>query len=186
MLRSQGPGLQLAVAAVLVLVVGGPTWLLQLNSGLRSELGTARTEMSRQSAALVAEQEARRLADASRESLEARLAAISTSNFDLFPGTDRGGPMETLGIPPGVSSVRLRLATEETLGPGSYELEIRDGSRAVVWRGPVIDTSSGGGVPEVTVPAPVLAPGQYTLSLSSRRAGTKREIASYSFRIRPR
>ena len=96
----------------------------------------------------------------------------------LFPSTSGLGKMPALTLPKGENNVlRLRLAVAEQTVPYRAEVLTTGGQPvfSVDWlRGQLIN---------VDVPASLLKTGEYQIRLSDARDGSKKELASYYFRV---
>lgn len=176
--RQQPVALQLlALAALLVLVVGGPVTVSR-NRYLERELSRMRGDVRDLASSAATER-------VQRDQLERRLADVSTSAFDLLPGTDRSGGT-TLLVPQSAGFVRLQLALESPPPLAPLRVVIMTADRAVLWSKVVAD-SAPGAVVDALVPAALFAPGEYQVRLSARYPdGTFQDLASYGFRVRRR
>jgi hypothetical protein len=183
LIGNQRPALQLALAAVLLLLVSGPpvavirfNQLTRRIDGLQTDL---KAEADRARAAAEAVDQERRL----RTAAEEQLADLSVASFDLFPGSRRGeGP---LAIGSGADVVRFRLALEQPLPARVVRAELVTATGAIAWRaaldsGAIHDPAT----PVVAIPGAILTPGEYQLRLTAQGShGTTEELAQYAFRI---
>lgn len=120
--------------------------------------------------------------------LQARLAkaqsgpARAVAVFVLAPGVLRSNAGEMIRIQPGTGFVNLQLRLQPAAGAFSYTAVLSTAEGEELWRQSRL-TGSGAGV-EVTLPAKVLAPGDYVLSLTAFGQKHERwELSSYVFRV---
>jgi hypothetical protein len=104
----------------------------------------------------------------------------------LVPGgvVREGGEIQTISIPPGADTVRLKLI----LPPDQYqdygiELLASDGTSLRTLESLKSVQASGQKSLQVDVPAKLFRRDTYKLKLSGRTSGSSEEIASYNFRI---
>jgi len=97
----------------------------------------------------------------------------------LFPSSPDLGKVPTLTLPKGENKlVRLRLTVINQTVPYRAEVLTIDGQL-------VFSVDWPGGPPfNVDVPASLLKGGEYQIQLSDARGGSKKEVASYYFRVR--
>ncbi|HXI23846.1 MAG TPA: hypothetical protein VNG71_08215 [Pyrinomonadaceae bacterium] len=104
----------------------------------------------------------------------------------LVPGgiTREGGAIQTISIPPGADTVRLRLI----LPPDQYQdygiqLLASDGTSLRTLEGLKSAEASGQKSLQVDIPAQLLRRDTYKLKLSGSTSGSYEKIASYNFRV---
>jgi hypothetical protein len=207
----RGPNLILAgaMATAMLLLALGATWLLIERNRLNDQLAREQAgrgaqqqreqELSRQIQELekriAAERRQNEQANSELTGLRAELRRIQTRQsappssqpallaFLLIPGGVRaGGEMQQLVIPPDVSQTQLRLKAE-TSDYRNFQVRLRavDGGE-ILTRSNLRSRSQS--FVAVTLPARLLATGDYILTLSGRKAsGAIEEINSYFFRV---
>ena len=181
------PRLSMAAATV-VLMLG---WLLFALEARKWSRESAETRVQMQSdvaaaRAATAAAEARTVEQQSRISaLEKSLAERATLALVLMPGLTRDGG-ETVIVPRAIAFVRIQLALERPLSPGTaYRAALQTADAATVWSEQNAVASAGSGLtPVVTIPAGALRGGRYVLRLSAAaRTGGFEEIARYPFHV---
>jgi hypothetical protein len=128
---------------------------------------------------------AERMAGASRgEVLDRRLATAVV----LLPQTRAIGPVPVVAIPPGADHVTFALRLESN-DFQQYEVGLEDpASNHVVWRSDAIGAGSADPTTtlSVVVPARVLKPQHYSLTVTGRRASRAEVVGSYAFQLEQR
>jgi hypothetical protein len=195
--RLRLPARWIAAAAILLVASGVLLFqTVQLRSGLnlaqteRIELDSRARALERQ---LIEEREAH--ATATRELERARASAPATPSrlaqetqtiaLVLQPQTRAAGPVPTLAIPPGATSLSFALQFESNDIP-RYRVVLKDpGSDQAVWTSGPLGATTIGDMPAVAVaiPSHVLRAQHYSLVLTDGSAGTGDVIGSYTFRI---
>jgi hypothetical protein len=104
----------------------------------------------------------------------------------LLPQTRAVGPVPGLSVPADAehASVELRLDSNEF---ARYEVELKDpASNQIVWRSGPLDatTSDQTAAVSVLVPARLLKPQHYSLTVMGRRENGAEVVGSYAFQIR--
>ena len=157
--RRQPIALQvLAAAAMLIVLLGGPVTLSR-GRQLANEVDRLNGEVQQLASSVATERER-------REQLQRQLGEVSTSSFDLLPGTDRSGGT-TLLLPRGAGLVRFHLALESAPPRAPLRVSIMTADRATLWSKVVAD-SAPGTVVEALVPASLFAPGEYQVRLTAQ------------------
>ena len=181
LVRGQRPVLQFAIAAAgIVLLAGPPVAALRMGQ-LERRLAALQADLGIEAGRTRAATDSARSERAGRASAEQKLAALTTTSFDLFPGTTRGENLLAAGLAADV--VRFRLALEQPLPRVLVRVELVNRRDQVAWSAIFDSTATGAStIPEVFVPGSVLMPGEYQFRLSARNAsGRWVEIASYRF-----
>jgi hypothetical protein len=163
-LSRPGPALAAAVATAALAVVAGVAWW----SSRPAPAPATETETTASSAAAPAEPGA-----------EGAIALV------LLPGSLRsleGGAV--LSVPAGADAVRIQVNHEGEAHP-AYRVVISTPEGQEVWsQGGLAPSETGARSVVVSVPARVLRPGDFVLSLAGREAGAGfTDIAEYSFRV---
>ena len=104
--------------------------------------------------------------------------------FVLTPGVLRSAAGQTVQIRPGAESVRLQLRAQPPAGAITYQAVLATADGEELWREARL-TGGAGGV-KVLLPACVLAPGDYILSLKAFGEEHKAwNLPTYVFRLTP-
>jgi len=116
-----------------------------------------------------------------------QLASPATVQFDLNPGSVRGGSGNTFEVPANARAIRLRLTVETGTSAENYRAVIETPEGGTVRRLNSLRTqrhSANDGTHLLTVPAKDLPSGDYILRLSEKSAnGVFENIADYAFRV---
>jgi hypothetical protein len=170
------PGLDLALAASLVVVLGGAAWLAVDAWRLRGRIERLQAEHD----ALRARRQ-----QASDRAQEPSAGPILT--FSLSPGLVRGhAPARPFVVAPSAVQVRLQLELREEPGGRIYraELQTPDGHVLFSESGLAPARSTAGRFVDLLVPAALLTRGDYILMLSASAPGAPLgEVDSYVFSV---
>jgi hypothetical protein len=184
--------LQGAAAAIVLIVVGGAWWMEARNKELRAQLAQLQAEqqtLQRQIAGQRAysdelseqlQRERNEREQWEQELAQPRLPGRTIISFILPAGSLRGGHQQKrLAIPPSAHSVKLQLDGEA--GYKSYRAAIRTAGGDEVWSqtGLLARSTDWGLAVVLTVPASVLATGDYELALSGVTAQGEFEVVDY-------
>ena len=193
------PALPAALAAGLLLAVGGASWLAVELSSARREVAASRAERddARRAEAGWGRQRAEarsRIAELSRQ-LDERLAAApavkprlpSLVRLAFGLGAVRGGAGTPRAVlTPEAEGLRLEAAVESVDAYSSFRalVETEDGEPVFLRSGLTPSVPRGFAAVGITVPADVLAAGTYVLSLEARaHAGSWETLARHEFRV---
>jgi hypothetical protein len=104
----------------------------------------------------------------------------------LSPGVTRGpDSLAEVVVPPGVSVVHLRLELATTVTQRGYEVDLTTRAGRAVWHGkaPTVQ-ARGQGILTAEIPATVLVPGEYELSLRDASKSPPGQVDYYYFKAR--
>ena len=132
-------------------------------------------------------------AERDASALRSRVAALESvpaaapllATFVLTPGTLRSGGAEQARIPAGVQAAVLRLRVSGAPADASFEAELSTPESVVLWRQSRLRRrpDPAGDTVDVLLPAELLTPGDYVMTLSAVGAQGRRDLASYVFRV---
>jgi hypothetical protein len=209
--RSLNPVAKFAVAALVLLVLGGGAWLLTETLRLRSRLTTLQAEnQSRQNERQTLEQQMdhqRRRAEEltarlnqekqQREQTEESLRKLSeTQNVNtpaprsviasllLLPGISRGGGNKpSLVLAPDASLVRLQIGIDPEEQYKTYAVDLRSVAGRQVWTRENLTARDRRGARSIglTLPATALKPGEYELKLTGVTEGGATEDVGFYY-----
>lgn len=213
--RSLNPVAKFATAAAALLVLVGGAWLVTEMLRLRSQLTTLQAEkQSRQSEQQTleqqVEQERRRNAELTarldqekqqREQSDESLRQLSETaesttppprpviaSLTLLPGISRGaGDKPALVLNEDVRLVRLQIAIEPEEQFKTFAVELRTSSGRQVWSRENLTARNRRGASAIvlTLPATVVKPGEFELSLRGvREGGATEDVGFYYFDVR--
>lgn len=164
-LRAHRWGLPVAVAAA-SLAIGIAIWDAAQVRRIEKELDSARQGNR-----------------ALQRQIDAAAAPPAFVSLALLPGQSRGGQTQVtqIQIPAGAAEVRMQLEVGPGSRPARYRAAITAGAdrRVEIWSG-LVDAAAARPV-EIRVPAQLLQPGDYVLTLDSQPSGSSHEY--YVFRV---
>jgi hypothetical protein len=205
-LRRQSLAMRLSLAAGLILIVFGSTWLIMENLRLRSQLRQLQAEQEtlrqqeqrlqqqatdqRERNDLLVEELQREREQ--RDLLEQERAALRTEpsivSFLLTPYLTRGdNDPNKLTIPQGAGLLRLLMNVERDSGYKSYRAVLRTVEGVEIRKQDILPIGSAqdGKTAVLSLPSKSLASGDYILTLSGvNRKGDIEEISYYYFRVK--
>lgn len=207
--RVLSPAAKFAMAAAVLLIVFGGSWLLVQTYRSRSELARIRAEQQAEhngqqaleqqiasertrsddlAAQLQREKEARQQAETLVQELESarkQPAEPTIISLALLPGVPRsGGVRPKLVLPQSARLVRLQVGIEPGEEYKSFRVELRTQRGKPVWTRDGLTAGRGGQAVSLTLPANLLAPGQYELALQAvTREGRTEDVGYYYFDV---
>ena len=213
--RVLSPAAKFAMAAVVLLMVFGGSWLLVQTYRSRTELARIRAEqqaghndrrtLEQQiagerarnddlAAQLQREKAARQQSEVLVQELERARNERTTQptqptiiSLALLPGISRGGGVRPkLVLPQSARLVRLQVGIEPEDQYKSFRVELRTQGGQQVWTrdGLAASRTRGGRAVSLTLPANLLAPGQYELALQAvTNEGRTENVGYYYFDV---
>ncbi len=212
--RSLNPVAKFAMAAVILLVLVGGAWLVTETLRLRSQFTTLQAEnQSRQNerqaleqqvelqrrrneelaARLNEEKQQREQSDESLRQLSETRDATSpparpvVASLTLLPGISRGaGDKPTLALTSDARLVRLQIGVEPEEQYKSFAVDLRTVAGQRIWNRENLTARNRGGARAIglTLPATVLKPGEYELSLRGvTEGGRSEDVGFYYFNV---
>jgi hypothetical protein len=193
------PALQIAMAALLALLAVGSFLLLRRSGELEAEL--ARVEQQREQerqAALqrerliedqrarareLSEQLERERGEKERFREEARRRAAqeqAAQSLALSAGTRDSAAAERIAIRRVTARVVIRLDLEGVENYPSYRIEVRTSQGALIWNQDAASRRDG---LRLTLPASLLAEGEYEVTLKGRRGDGRFDVVNYYYFI---
>lgn len=201
---------QVAMAAVLVLLVCGSLWLVMRNRSLQNQIAQLQANQSQAADrqvinAQLAEQQARNTqlaqelerAKQQAAQLEQQLAqasptgspagqssALAVISLLLLPGRVRDDATATkLTIPTEAAAVQLKLELEAD-DYLRYQVQLQQADGGAVWQQPVQRAAKNGQPVAVRIPASRFQSGDYAVRLSGvTPSGATEEVGKYYFRV---
>jgi hypothetical protein len=208
LVRVLSPAAKFAMAAAVLLIVFGGSWLLVQTYRSRSELARIRAEQQAEhngqqtlekqiaserarsdelAAQLQFEKEARQQAETLVQELESaskQPTEPTIISLALLPGIPRGGGARPkLVLPQSARLVHLQVGTEPEDQYKNFRVELRGpGAQQVLTRDGLSARKSGAGrVVVLSFPAKMLHPGQYELALKGVTADGRTEDVGYYY-----
>lgn len=111
--------------------------------------------------------------------------AASIPAFVLLPSLTRGSAGREFSVPAGVAEIQLRLRSSIDITPGEYSVSLKTEEDRELWRKDM--HYSRASEVRVNVPARLLLPGRYSLTLSAvSEAGIREELQDFGFEVKRR
>ncbi len=174
--------LQATLAGFVLLAVVLSTWLASDVKRLRADLEHERRNAEALTYEVAQLKSERRNAEQSKppatQELSSASKAVTVASFILLPGVTRGSSGTSLQAPATVETLRFDLASSADVSRLACRATIRTVGGTQVWGDKVKSPHA------VVVPAVLLPPGDYVLTLqAAENAGAYETVDEYSFRI---